>query len=302
MLVCLLLLSVSLSALAAGMPAWVCGGSLRLRTEPNTTSKVVAVYRSGTQVTVHQQQGGWCYVTTPDSRFGYMDARWLTYANPTPEKPSRTWTDVNQSAWVISANGRGVRMRSATVVNDSNVLGLYPVGRTVLVLKESSDGWSWIKVDGVYGYMMSQFLTYESVATAPAVPVTPAAPNQPSQKGTVPSSTEPATSGAWEEVSRPGWVYSANGKSVNLRSAPVIQDGNVIRLCPSGTTAWVLCRNGDWSMITVGGKTGYMMTKYLKLGGTDSAEAGSSFPASDPSASDTSLLSAGFFYPVANDQ
>ena len=146
--------------------ATVVGGWLRLRVGPSYNAKVIVSYRNGSVVTVLDQQNGWCRVITSDYRVGYMDQRYLLFEgnkpdipDPTPPKPSRTWTDVNRTAWVTSQNGKGVRLRNAPAVYKNNVLGLYPVGRTVAELKVSSDGWSYIQIDGKYGYMMSKFLT-----------------------------------------------------------------------------------------------------------------------------------------------
>lgn len=162
--------------------ATVVGGWLRLRANPSYDATVITSYRSGSVVTVLSQEGGWCRVLTSDYRIGYMDARYLSTgyqpaplppvptAVPTAVPPARTWTEVNQTAYVTSQNGKGVRLRRAPAVSNSNVLGLYPVGRTVLEIRRSSDGWSYIRIDSKHGYMMTRYLTtgYE-----PYVTVTP---------------------------------------------------------------------------------------------------------------------------------
>jgi len=160
--------------------ATVVGGWLRLRSGPSYTATVIASYRSGTVVSVISTENGWSQVQTPDYRVGFMDARYLSTGyippSPTPTPATRTWTEVNRTAWVTSANGRGVRLRSAPVVNTTNVVGLYPVGRTVTEIRRSSDGWSYIRIDKKYGYMMSQYLTSVYNPANPAYPpyVTPA--------------------------------------------------------------------------------------------------------------------------------
>lgn len=148
-------------ALAASY-ATVVGGWLRLRANPGYNAVVLASYPTGTVVTVLSRSNGWTRVITPDYRVGYMDSRYLSNGSapqPAPQPGHRTWTDINQRAYVTSQNGRGVRLRSAPVVNSYNVLGLYPVGRTVTEIRRSNDGWSYIRIDGRYGYMMTQFLT-----------------------------------------------------------------------------------------------------------------------------------------------
>ena len=146
--------------------ATVRGGWLRLRANPSYDAAIITSYKNGTVVTVLSVSNGWARVMTPDYRVGYMDSRYLAGGSPAPTVqptvqpyPTRTWTDVNRIAYVTSTNGKGVRLRSAPYVNSSNVMGLYPVGRTVTELRRSNDGWSYIRIDGKYGYMMSQFLT-----------------------------------------------------------------------------------------------------------------------------------------------
>ena len=171
--------------------ATVQGGWLRLRSNPSYDATVISSYRNGTVVTVLSQENGWARVLTPDYRIGYMDARYLymgTYptAVPTVQPPSRTWTEVNRTAWVTSSNGKGVRLRSSPEVTKTNVLGLYPVGRTVTEIRVSSDGWSYIKIDGKHGYMMSSYLTtgvvgpvYPPTVTKTPTPFVPSDPSKP---------------------------------------------------------------------------------------------------------------------------
>ncbi len=179
-IVCFLLITLALlmllSAASAATYATVHGGWLRLRAEPSRHAEIIASYPTGSVVTVLDQANGWCHVQTSDYRIGYMMKRYLRF-NTDPPSPGRIWTTVNQAAKVISANGRGVRLRSAPEVNSSNVLGLYPVGRSVFVYKSSNDGWSYIKIDRKRGYMMSEFLTTGVIdslqPTSPVVDNTP---------------------------------------------------------------------------------------------------------------------------------
>ena len=167
----------------AAVYATVMGGWLRLRANPSYDATVIASYKTGSIVTVLSQSGGWARVLTGDYRLGYMDQRYLYYSGsaptPTAKPAARTWTTVNRTAWVTSQNGKGVRMRNAPEVNKYNVLGLYPVGRTVAELKVSNDGWSYIQIDGKYGYMMSRYLTTGGVLPPPPVTAPPVITNHP---------------------------------------------------------------------------------------------------------------------------
>ena len=166
LLLMILLCSACVVSASAASYGTVFGGWLRLRANPSYDAAVITSYPTGSVVTVLSKSKGWCRVLTGDYRIGYMDQRYLiidgkypTPVKPTPPAKKRTWTTVNRTAWITSANGKGVRMRNAPEVNSYNVLGLYPVGRTVKEIRISNDGWSYIRIDGKYGYMMSQFLT-----------------------------------------------------------------------------------------------------------------------------------------------
>ena len=150
---------------SASVQATVVGGWLRLRAEPSHKAETIASYPDGTVVTVFSRAYGWCQVATPDNRTGYMDENFLVMGQQkvTPVTV-RTWTDVNRTAKIISDNGKGVRLRSSPNLGD-NVLGLYPVGRTVKVIRQSSDDWSYIKIDRKYGYMMTNFLSIGATDT-----------------------------------------------------------------------------------------------------------------------------------------
>ena len=159
------------SASAATTYGTVTGGWLRLRSSPSYEAETITSYRSGSRVIVLGVYSGWCKVQTSDNRVGYMDSRYLILSQEDDPVVPRVWTNVNKKAWITSVNGLGVRLRNAPVVNSTNVLGLYPIGRTVTVYKESDDGWSYIKIDQKYGYMMTKFLA--DTGTDTLTPISP---------------------------------------------------------------------------------------------------------------------------------
>ncbi|MBR2287741.1 MAG: SH3 domain-containing protein [Clostridia bacterium] len=63
----------------------------------------------------------------------------------------------------------------------------------------------------------------------------------------------------WDD---PGQMYilSENSFPVNIRTAP---KGHLLMRVPTGTRVEVIDQEGDWSQITVSGKTGYVLTRYL---------------------------------------
>ena len=226
--------------------ATVQGGRLRLRAEPSYTSQILSSYPNGTQVTVLSMINGWCRVTTPDNLTGYMDQKYLNFGVVTPTVPVYTptvstvsvgtWYTVNQTGHITSSNGRDVRMRSEPVVTGTNVIGLYPVGRTVTVLKRNDSGWSYIRIDKKEGFMMSKFIRDSSVT-----PVTP----------TVPPGTGTAA-----------YLYAANGRNVNVRRGPGMNYG-ILASYRVGTQLTVWTNEGEWSLVTVNGTVGYVKNTFI---------------------------------------
>jgi len=265
-----ILTALALIALCAVMCVTACaettkmqvvGGWLRLRAEASYTAKVIASYPSGSVVTVISQADGWSYVLTGDYRIGYMDSRYLLnltdtgtttetgMTTGTTESGTRTWTDVNLTAWVTAKNGRPVRMRSTPSTGNGNIVTTYPVGTPVTLIRRSDDGWSYILVYGKYGYMMSPYLTTNATGST----------------GTTGTSTGTTTGTVtWTNTNVSLKVTSGNGRDVRLRSQPVVNTTNVTGLYPVGRTVKEIRRSTDgWSYIKVDGKYGYMMTKFL---------------------------------------
>ena len=116
-------------------------------------------------------------------------------------------------------------------------MGSYPRGTKVTVLATTGE-WSKVSVDGKTGYMQSRWLSGKAVSGGSSA-VSPAA-------GTAvvnnPRDTQVLFLRREANVSSESLGYYRNGKTVTL-----------------------LARQGDWYKVSVDGKTGYMMAKYLKV-------------------------------------
>lgn len=216
------------SANAASTTATVKGGWLRLRALPNFDATTLASYYTGTVMTVLGTVGDWYHVTAPDGYSGYMYGKYLNVSGS-----SSSGGYQNISATVVSSNGLGVRMRTGPGTA-YGVLGLYPVGTRVTILKMGGS-WHYIRIGNTTGYMMSQYLSTNG--------------------GTV--VTPPATSGGYT-----AYVTSENGLGVRLRKGPGTGYG-VYGLYSVGTRVSVLEHGSTWDYVRIGSRTGYMMTKYL---------------------------------------
>lgn len=127
------------------------GKGVCLRTGPSTSYPVIAVYPVGTKAKVLYTADGW-YQVKIGYNTGYMMSKFLISGSTSPSQPTGKYT-----AYVVSGNGLGVRLRSGAGMNYS-VLGLYPVGTKVTVLKHNST-WDYISIGSRVGYMKNEFLT-----------------------------------------------------------------------------------------------------------------------------------------------
>ena len=207
--------------------ATVKGGWLRLRAEPSFNSETLASYYTGTVLTVLSKSGNWYRVQAQDGKTGYMYASYLTVSSSSTPSGGDT-------GYVVSSNGRGVRLRAQPAVGN-NVIGLYNVGTRVKILSRGTD-WHYVQIGNTstVGYMMAQYISA-------------------SQSGVQP------TSGGYA-----AYVTSANGKPVRLRSGPGT-GYSVINVYAVGTMVTVLKHGATWDQVRVGsGATvGYMMNQYL---------------------------------------
>lgn len=131
------------------------------------------------------------------------------------------------TAIVQTGNSGKLNLREQAYAN-AGILGRYSNGTAVSVLQKGA-AWSYVEVKGQKGYMMSKFLKFTSSAAS-------------SRR-----------------------VYNPNGGTyVNLRSSPNKTSGNVNVRVPVGATVSLLSWGAEWSQVSYGSYTGYMMSWFLK--------------------------------------
>ena len=216
----------------------VKGGWLILRADPSFTGAIKASYPSGTVVTITGQVGSWYAVTTPDGLTGYMLGDYLQVGGSGKSNPA-TGTFIDSTAYVTSANGLNVRMRSGPGKGYSVIASYVPGTKCTII--SPGNNWCRIQVGNLTGYMMTQFLT--GTAVTPAITPVPVSP--------VPSGSEYTV-----------YVTSRNGNGVNLRSGPS-KSYTSIGFYSVGTQATMITKGSTWSYIRVGNRYGYMMTQFL---------------------------------------
>ena len=96
---------------------------------------------------------------------------------------------------------------------------------TEVLVKGINGDWASVDIGGQSGYMYVKYLGSEGATNATA-------------------------------------YVNTNSRGLNLRAEP---NGDILGSYPRGTKVTVLSTNGAWSKVSVDGKTGYMMAKYLKV-------------------------------------
>lgn len=197
------------------------GKPVRLRSGPSVQYSIIAAYAVGTPLTVLTTGDVWSKIRI-NGRTGYMMNEFISTSGGVSS---------GYTAYVVSGNGKTVVLRSGPS-KQFEVLASYKVGQMVTVDSYGST-WCQVTVNGLSGYMMTEFL----------------------------STVKPDTSSG-SSVNYTAYVTSQNGKGVRMRIGagqlfPVIATYSV------GTRVTVLEYSEDWCKIRIGSNTGYMMTEFL---------------------------------------
>lgn len=219
-------------SIPSGSTAYVTsanGLNVRLRSGPGKGYSILASYAPGTVCTVLTAGQNWSRIQI-GSLTGYMMTQFLTTNTPVTPTPQPQPTG-EYKVYVTSSNGKGVNLRSGPSKSYPSI-GFYSVATEAWMVTAGSI-WSYIRIGGRYGYMMSEFLTTTEPPVDPDVPIV----------GTA-------------------YVVSANGRNVNLRAAPTTA-GKIIRSFKVGTRLNIITRGKDWYFIQIDGIYGYMMRQFI---------------------------------------
>lgn len=216
-------------------------GSLNVRDRASTAGNVIARIPQYGAFTVTAWGSTWCQVSY-NGVTGYVMTQYVKKV----EDPSVTPTPgptmpAGQTAQVNTAKG-SLNMRSKV---DGPVIAKIPEKAYFIVLEY---GATWCKAwyDGHEGYVMTKFL----VLTGGSM------------------SDTPTPTPSMEPVIDYGKVTTVSG-GLNLRSNP---DGTKLAVIPQNATVAVHIKDTTWCRVTYGGKTGYVMTKFLTFGASAPTE------------------------------
>ena len=215
-----------MSLAEAADSALVQGGNLNLRQTASLTAKVLGQYPTGTLVEIVKAGQEWHQVNV-NGKPGYMLAKYLN----TAEKPV--------TGTVRTNTGIGLNLREEPRMSGKLITSFKP-GTKVTVTQKGSV-WSRVNVEGVEGFMATEYLTFGGSGSSGVVSGKEAVVNNP--KAT---------------------------QVLNLRQTASL-DAKVLDAYRNGTKVTVLTKGNTWCKVQVeDGKIGYMMTKYLKFTGESS--------------------------------
>ncbi len=237
-------------------------GKLHLRKSANTGSASLGKYVNGAAVTVHSTVNGWAHVTV-GGKTGYMMLTFLAEPSAGGEAGQTEGENVTQENTAGSDNSS---QASGTMVvrtaNDGKLhlrksantsamsLGKYANGEAVTV-HSTANGWAHVTVGGNMGYMMLTFLAEQSAGDD--------AGQTESENATLENTAEQDNSSA---ASGTMVVKTGNDGKLHLRRTASTSSVSLGKYA-NGAQVTVHAISGEWARVTVDGKSGYMMLKFL---------------------------------------
>ncbi len=255
--------------------ATVTGGSLKLRSARSATAAWRTTIPDKASVAVTSKGSAWCAVTY-GSFSGFVMTKFLAFdsvptsapevtqgqpgnrteapaATETPaitEGPAQTTaaptpgvTPPPGSEWA-TVTGGSLKLRSAPSASSVRITSI--PDKTKVTVTERGGKWSTVVYNSRTGYVMTEFLTFDSKpAQATATP----APGTNAPVGT-------AVSGVTARVI---------GGVLPMFSQPDTENG-FITYIPDNMVISVLEKGGKWSKVTFRSQTGYVLTEFLDFG------------------------------------
>ena len=199
-------------------------------------------------MTVLSTADGYCYVRTSGGQTGYVAQSALAAAPETTPDPA---AGLPAGQTYVNADGTALRASPG-----GNVIEEYLARGTAVTVLSTDGSYSYVSTSsGVRGYV-------DKSALSTATGATPAPTNTPDNGGAAAAQT-----GAIK--------LSSASSSLNLRQGSSTSTAVVTQL-KHGASVTVTGESGDWYAITSGGYSGYVMKKYVNLGGSEESTGGGS--------------------------
>ena len=127
---------------------------LNVRKGPSTSYSIITNLAKGTEVTVHSTSNGWSKITVKGIE-GYVSHAYLTSTKPSTSNGSTSTPSTTTTMYVTSSSGLNVRKGPSTSYSKVTTLSK----GTAVTVHSTSNGWSKISVNGIEGYVSSQYLS-----------------------------------------------------------------------------------------------------------------------------------------------
>ena len=141
---------------ALGTGTIVCDTTVNFRSQPNTSSSVLASLKNGTAVTVTGISNGW-FKATYNGQSGYISGDYVSFGGSSSSSTSSsasTSTSSTQSAKVVCDTTVNFRSQPNT---SCTVLASLANG-TVVTVTSSSNGWYTATYNGMTGYLSADYV------------------------------------------------------------------------------------------------------------------------------------------------
>jgi len=242
-------------------------GALQVYQRPDDASPVIDTMTSWLDESFSLLEKGEAYCKVlVHGKVGYVKTSQLSFTGLTgTEKPqSASDNGVQQPAasngdLVVRTGNTGKLHLRAKASTASASLGLYPNGTPVQGI-DLGNGWARVTVGGQSGYMMTKFLAATGAAADQ--------PDQTAEKAQEAAASDqtPAAGPVKQYVVRTGNPYR-----LNLRADAVTSSAS-LGLYANGTSLQGVDLGNGWARVTVGGQSGYMMTRFLAVTGESKPE------------------------------
>lgn len=218
-------------------------GSLNLREQPKSGTKVLGQYANGTTVVVLEKLGDWGKVLV-EGRTGYMMLKFLAPSkehlpDTPPTQPDTPPVQPDQPSdstmYFIQTGNSGKLNLRAEPKSGAKVLRQLPNGLPVTVLENMGE-WAHVEIYGYVGYVMTKFLY--------------AAPSD--------EYIQPENSPAYLTAT----VVHPDGTFVHLRDGADTSYPSLIQV-PHGATVSIVEQGSSWWKVLYHGIEGYMAARYL---------------------------------------
>lgn len=245
-----MIMTALLGGAASADSVTVTAERLNMRKEADALSKAVSVVEENDTLSFVSEVGDW-YQVKNGGKTGYV---MKDYVNLDDEQLAAD-VEANTVAYTASAvTTDRVNMRKLPMT-DADIAKVVPKKGEVQITGVCGD-WYKVSYGGKTGYIMARYLTINGSGTG---------------------STESAPAETTDEELYAAAKAGTTTARVNMRKS-ASTGSSVVKVIGDGDSVSVLGESGSWYKVSAGGKNGYIMKSYVKLG---AESAGSSDAAED---------------------